>query len=572
MNSKKVFILLCVIGFILYLNSLKGDFVFDDYPRILNNPAIKDLSNLKLIWLTFNTRFLTGLSFAINYKLGGLNPMGYHIVNVIIHILTAFSVYIFTQFTLQTSYFQNKVSDQSRDLIAVGATLIFLTHPIQTEAVSYITQRATSLATFFYLASLVLYIKSRSNNNVQFLIVSVITTILGMLTKEMTFTIPITIMVYEIFFLKAKTDSARQVLNRLRPFFWTLLIIPLVLALDQYPHSNLGLRDQVLKGGFHLTHCLTQINILRTYLRLFILPVRQNIDYDYSAVKGLLDISMWGSLFLLVLLGVLAILFYKRMRIVSFCIAWFFITTSIEFIVNPFICSDIVIFEHYLYLPMVGFSIALSYSLFSYLREYRKVIVTFSLCVFVFSIMTYQRNKVWENGIALWSDAVKKSPHKPRPYSNLGYHYSLVDEYDLAINNYKRALQISPNYTVYNHLGDAYFHKRDYNNSIRYYRRHITFSPNDASVYSKLCSVFAEKGDYEQAIQYGRMAVNLDPQKDFFYNNLGIAYAKKGDFDTAINLFQTALKLNPDNIPVKHNLDMAIQRETEFIPFQKSHE
>ncbi len=566
MSSKKVFILLWITGFALYANSLKGDFVFDDLPGILYNPAIKDLGNIKLIWHTFNTRFLTGLSFALNYKLGGLDPLGYHVVNVIIHILSAFLVYLFTKDTFRTPYFQNQPLKQEGPLIALCSALIFLVHPIQTEGVSYIVERSSSLATLFYLAALVFYIRSRLNNNRRFYITALVTTMAGMLTKEMTLTIPLTIIVYEIFFLKAEAGQAKQILKRVLPFLGTLLIIPIALVFEQNQYSNLALREQILKGKFRFINFLTQINILRTYLRLFILPIHQNVDYDYPPSRGMLEISTLSSVILMVILCASAILLYRRMRMISFCIIWFFITTSIEFAVGFFICKEIIIFEHYLYLPIVGLAIGISYGLFRCFRETRKMAIACSLLVMIFSMMTYQRNKFWENGISLWSDTIKKSPNKPRPYSNLGYHYSLKEDYDHAISYYKKAIQLDSQYAKpYSGVGDAYFVKKDYKNATRYYQRYITLAPYDSEEYSKLCSAYALVGDYDQAIEWGNKVTNFDDQTDLFYNNLAIAYAKKGDWDRAISLFQRALKLNSQNkVQIKRNLDLAIQKKDLF--------
>ena len=148
-------IVIIVLGIICYSNTFDSEFYFDDNNSIVKNVSIRDLGNLRAIWKFSPIRFITYLSFAVNYHFGELNVFGYHLVNILIHIVTAFFVYLFT---LYISILSNK---QTPYWIAVFAALIFLCHPIQTQAVTYIVQRAASLATLFYMISLSCYVRAR---------------------------------------------------------------------------------------------------------------------------------------------------------------------------------------------------------------------------------------------------------------------------------------------------------------------------------------------------------------------------------------------------------------------------
>ena len=148
-------IVIIVLGLICYSNTFDAQFYFDDLKSIVDNLSIRDLGNLRAIWKFSPIRFITYLSFAVNYHFGELNVFGYHLVNILIHITAAYFVYLFT---LYLSILSNK---QTPYWIAVFAALIFLCHPIQTQAVTYIVQRAASLATLFYMISLTCYVRAR---------------------------------------------------------------------------------------------------------------------------------------------------------------------------------------------------------------------------------------------------------------------------------------------------------------------------------------------------------------------------------------------------------------------------
>ena len=582
MSSRKVFVFLWIVGIVLYANSLQGDFVFDDHPTILNNPAIRDFTNIKLIWLTFNTRFLTGLSFAINYKLDGFNTFGYHVGNVIVHILSAFLVYIFVKLTFQTPFLQSRPLREKGPWIALCSALIFLVHPIQTEGVSYITQRATCLGALFYLTSLVLYIKSRLENDRRFLMAAVLASVLGMLTKEMTFTIPMMILAYEIFFLKTEKEDLEHVLKRLRPLFWTLLTIPLVLVLEQKQYSNFGLRDQIFQSKFYWINFLTQINILRTYLRLLVLPINQNLDYDYPAAKGLFEIAIWGSLLILIFLSSLVAVLYQRRRILSFCIVWFFITTSLEFVVGTFIRSDIVIFEHYLYLPMVGYAIFLSVFLFEWLESKRKIAYVFTFLLGLFSLLTVYRNSIWGDTERLIKETMAKSPNKLRPiymlfelymhrkqydqtgevtqkafeldsqkgvnYYIQGVTYEKQGKIDEAIQQYEKAIQEYPSSTPaenYFKLAYLYHGKKFLDKAESLYKESIRLNPRLASAYCNLGNLYMTQGKYNQAIDYYKQTLQVDPYHLNGRNGLASAYVLMGDYKNGIREYQKMIEMYP---------------------------
>jgi hypothetical protein len=206
--------ILIPLGLIIWSNALNGPFLYDDMDYIVKNPYIRSLWNFMDI---SGTRYLCFLSFAINYSIGGLAPFGFHLTNVLIHIINSILIFCLVKLTFDTPFMNTRKKE--RDLktlslcMATVSSIVFLSHPVNTQAVTYISQRFTSLATLFYLAAVTLYVKARLSNaraggfsrsTLTFYLISLISTVCAMKTKEIAFTIPFAIVLYEsIFFLQS---------------------------------------------------------------------------------------------------------------------------------------------------------------------------------------------------------------------------------------------------------------------------------------------------------------------------------------------------------------------------------
>ncbi|MBI4837893.1 MAG: hypothetical protein HY806_01860 [Nitrospirae bacterium] len=352
-------LLIVIIGLISYSNTFNVPFYLDDVPNIAENPIIKnfqyftDPSNAKglPLYTGFKMRFIGYLTFALNYKLHDLDVTGYHIFNISVHIINALLIYWLILLTFQTPWFsviarrettkqsplpeiapaENRHRNDSRvlfqpsplilhpSLIAFFSALIFVSHPIQTQAVTYTVQRFTSLATMFYLISLVMYIKSRLRwtikatveakaevnifSTLTFYFLSLLSAVLAMKTKEIAFTLPVTIAIYEFMFFNGKIK--KKVLY-LIPLLLTLFIIPLnIVDLSK----NIGnLMDKIsdatkvqIVSMTRWDYLFTQFRVIVTYIRLLFLPINQNLDYDYPIYYSLLNPDVFLSFLFLLL-------------------------------------------------------------------------------------------------------------------------------------------------------------------------------------------------------------------------------------------------------------------------------
>ncbi len=565
-------ILLSVVGFAIYHPALSSTFHFDDRINIMNNPAIKDLS-------TFlhpgGNRYIAYLSFAIDYLLHGLDPFGYHLTNIIIHILNATCVYILVNLTFMTPALREWLqrTTPSPTAIALTSALLFLSHPVQTQAVTYISQRFTSLATLFYLLSLISYIKARSANAVikPLYILSILSAILAMKTKEISLTLPFTVLLYEYTFI---ARGFKRGLIHSIPFFLLLPMIPLELLTgdgdgDVWERMRTQqIRDlQTLPWNVYL---VTQIRVIVTYLRLLIFPAWQNLDYDYPIFTSVLDMEVLLSLILISSLLVLGIYIFRRARrkgdgygiLVFWGIAWFFITLSVESLVP---IQD-VINEHRLYLPSVGMVVAFCGVLNHGLQ--RAGLTTFwqglvvALLVFILGVTAWKRNLVWKDELTLWSDVVAKSPHKARGYNNLGLAYADRGRMDDAIEAFRRAIELEPDHArAHNNLGLAYYRKGRRDRALSEYTLALRLDPELPEAHFNLANLYLATGRIDEAIEEYRTALRLKPAYPKAHNNLGNAYARAGRLDDAIEEYKKALSLDKDLAEARYNLELLRTRK-----------
>ena len=461
-----------LLGLLAYSNSLHGPFVFDDRQHIRDNPVIRDLSNYLGSWTGYRgmpDRFIAYLTFALNYRLGGLEVVGYHAFNLGVHLLCAMLLYAFVLLTFQTPRLAPSSLASSARSVAFAASALFATHPIQTQAVTYIVQRITSLATLFYLLSIILYVCFRlardaeptclARNAITYAL-ALLAAIAAMRTKEIAFTLPFALIFYELFFF----PKANNRLVLLVPFLATSLIIPLTLV---NPHSPLAEvlakaseRTRVETTAPRLDYLRTQLAVIVTYLRLLVLPIGQNLDHDYPLYRSFLAPRVLCSLSFIVLILAGATWLWWRSspqlgqrafdpsaRLLAYCVTWFFLTLLVESSVIPIL--DLAN-EHRVYLPSIGFFTATATVLGLLCRRVsrsepgRLTWLTALFFAILLTVATLRRNEVWASDISLWADAAAKSPVKARPFYNLGSALATAGYPEQGILALQRAVQLDP--------------------------------------------------------------------------------------------------------------------------------
>ena len=473
---------LMLVGVVAYANSFSVPFLFDDESSIVNNEYIRDLYGFLSDGYAYNpNRFIGYLSFAINYAWGGLTIVGYHAVNLSIHLANTLLILRLVRLLLRTPLVASKVGpeclpdDKSANFLAMipfFVALLFVCHPLQTQAVTYIVQRFTSLATLFYLASMILYLSSRlaSESGIPAfsirvalpLLFSVICAVLAMKTKEIAATLPLMVLLAEIA-LFGRINRKQVVL--LVPVILTLLIIP-VTMLNLSKASGDILSDVSAKMTdvtpfSRGEYVVTQFGVIVRYLRLLLLPIGQNLDHDIPISHSLLELRPLLSLILI--LGIVAgtVALWRRgspgsrssmagvFRLAAFGMIWFFIALAVESSIIPI--RD-VMYEHRVYLPSIGFILtvvslaALAAGQVSSKYPWTWMGVSISLVVVALFLTgaTVMRNRVWRDGITLWSDVRDKSPGKYRAYGMLGTYYAEEGQTPEALVALETAIRLNP--------------------------------------------------------------------------------------------------------------------------------
>lgn len=345
-------LILAVAILITYSNTFNASFHFDDNPNIVENPYIKSITWENIKKLLHHTRPVTNLTLLLNYQINGLNVIGWHIFNTLMHIFNSIFVYFLFFITLNLPSFENKFNDASKSMALFGA-LLFAVHPIQTESVTYIISRTELLAAFFYLGTLLLYIKYRIKPKISYLILATISAYLAMGSKEHAVTLPAILFLYDYIFLANR--NLKETIKYWKELLliassWILLTILLLSSKLEGAGFNITKETDITP----LTYLFTQFNVIWTYIRLLFLPINQNLDYDYPIAKTLFEFPTFLSFVghIAVILLTLYLFLKKGWKLIPFGIAWFYITLSPTSSIVPILD---VIFEHRLYLPSVGF-------------------------------------------------------------------------------------------------------------------------------------------------------------------------------------------------------------------------
>ncbi|MBI5076021.1 MAG: tetratricopeptide repeat protein [Nitrospirae bacterium] len=549
---------LLLLGFLIYSNVVKAPFIFDDRGIITENQTIK---SLPITLRNFSgSRYVGYLSFALNYAYGGLAVQGYHLTNIGIHIANALILFIFICLFCSTPEIQRAYS--SKDFLAFSSVFIFLVQPIQTQAVSYISQRFTSLATLFYLTSLIFYIKARLCQTgaeekrffkiIGFFSVSLLSAVLAMKTKQIAFTIPIMAFLCEIYFFGFR-DKNKKIRGSIKAFLLFLVPVGVVLSGVIIAGKSLGdaasSLDSLSRETVQISrseYLLTQFKVVTTYLRLMFLPMNQNLDYDYPVSTTLFSRDMILPLVVLGSLVFVAGAAYKRVRLLSFGIAWFFVALLVESSVIPI--RD-VINEHRMYLPSVGLCIASVAAVDRAVQHQRGKIGLVVMIIVFLAVGTMNRNRVWQAPGSLWSDVISKSPNNARAYNNLGIVYKEQKFYGTANELFEKALQADKNYTaVYYNLGDVQYWLGNYEKALEYLDMAMKGKKDrllHVDILNKMGRTYGAMGRRELAIDSFQKAIEINPLSPVFRNNLAVQYIKAERFDEAIATLEQALVYAP---------------------------
>ncbi|MBU0548950.1 MAG: tetratricopeptide repeat protein, partial [Candidatus Omnitrophica bacterium] len=479
-------------------------------------------------------RPLQMLTYMFDYSVWKLNVFGYHLTNILLHIFAALAIFWFINILYGSQF------------LAFLTSILFIVHPVHTEAVAYISGRADSLATIFILMSLIYYIKQGSQKKTTTFILMVLSSLAAMLSKEYSLIIPILLLIYSYIFLKK--ILAREFISIVIVDFIYIVVRCMVVKSVPLNIAHTSTLFQRVPGFFVA---------ITEYLRLMLLPLNLHMEYG----NRLVSFSNFESILGIVILLALSVYAFKKRHsdnLISFSIFWFFIVllpVSNLYPINAYIA------EHWLYLPSLGFFLIFAHGLIMLYKIKKARLITIFLIIFIlttYSYLTVKQNSYWREPVAFYKKTIYYSPHSPRLYRNLGKAYLEHGNYQEAIKTFQKAIDIdSKNAGLYNILGTTYSATGDIENAIIFYQKAISINPRYADAYYHLGNAYNSMGDTEKAISSYKKAIEIAPNNVHvvsYYNNLAYIYALNGKIDEAMALYERALEIDPNSLTLKNNI------------------
>jgi tetratricopeptide (TPR) repeat protein len=520
-------LLLLILSLFAYENTFSASFHFDDIPQILQNDTIRDLHNIKILFFSCKERFITNLTFALNYHISGLDPISYHITNFYIHYLTCIFLYFFVLEVYNTPALQAEGLSASPRLLGFLAAAVFLLHPLQTESVTYIVQRAESMAGMFYLATLLFYVKARLAGTRKYRLgyglLALVAALGAAFSKETTVTLPAMLLLCEKFFFSTSLKDL------LKSQLFLAFFLPAGIIVF-YKLASLVQRGFLYDPGIPFTrgqYLLTQLSVLSTYLRLYFWPTGQNVDWDYPIATDFFSPHTLASSLVLLVLLLLSVRSYRSFRLFSLGILAFFVTLAPTSSIIPI--KD-VIFEHRMYLAVAFLSAGCVHLVLGAVRKSPRWLASLAVAgvvslLPVLCVVTHARNGVWQTELSLWEDAVRKSPNKARPH-----------------NNYGRAL-----YLFGNRMSEEA--KRELEIAKR-------IAPDHPITWHALAVISFQEGDYARAIACDLEATKRAPDYGDALHLLGRSYKQIEQWDKAQLCLGRLLRLPPSSSFLPAYLDL----------------
>lgn len=541
-------------------NVLDSPFVFDDDHVILRNADVRSSDVSKGFVRNIMGRALVVRTFAANYRSSGLDVSGYHATNIAIHIFNGLIVYALIWQLLSMPKLNTERTH--RYLVSCFGALLFCLHPVQTQAVIYISQRFTLVAAGFYMTSVLLFLMARRYQlrtekawqpaGVLMMAGSFAAGTAAVLSKQNSVSLPLMLLAVEFILVESSWIAWKKRL----PF---LILGGIVGAAMIMGFAGM------FKGGWTFSSVLekidyftrenrfvsrwdylcTQFEVIVIYLKLCFWPSGLHLDWQYPFSKGLFEGYSLYAAIVLSLLVTLGIRFRKNYPLVLFGIAWFFITLSVESSIIPI--RDALV-EHRLYLPLSGVIVPVLHLFFERLSKKLMVAVFLAIILTVAAgAASLMRTEVWKDEVSLWRDSAEKSPDNPKAWLNLGTAYGKTGHYDKAKKALLETIKLTPdNAKAYQGLGNIADIMKNPQKAETYYRQAIKVDPRAHEAYYSLGMFYLRQHRTGEAIQYLSRANGLHRNNPVYSLLLGKAYVMNKDYRKAYDSLASMVSFFPE--------------------------
>jgi tetratricopeptide (TPR) repeat protein len=561
---------LCLAGAVVYANSFKGQFIFDDlgYTNFFKSNSIRNF----LMAPENRARLVVSLSLAANYALSGLEVWSYHAFNLMVHLLAGLTLFGILRHTFQSGSLRERFGRHSAWL-ALAVALLWLLHPLQTEAVTYIWQRCESLAGLFYLLTVYFFIRGAEAQEPSpgagnehaatrsfvrsccWYALALLACVAGMGCKATLITAPVMVFAYDRVFLAQKavvTFRKRWGLYLALAASWLVLAAFLLAA---PPNNQISFSLQVRSP---IVYAQTQLGVILHYLSLSLWPAGLCLDYLWPAA------TQWGeilpsALVVGILLAATLWAWFRRPAL-SFPGVWFFVILAPTSSFLPLL-QDLAA-ERRMYLPLASVLVLAVVSIYllgaARLRRMpvpekrretlgkRTAIVSLAAAAVLLGVLTFLRNTDYYDPVAMWRLVAGQRPNNCRAFNNLGEALNNQGKVEEALQCFKQAVEINKTYAAgWANRGAALWKVGRGDEALANLNEALKLNPTDKQAFSNRSVVRLEKGDRDGALSDAEKALALDPLYPEAYSNRGTARQSKGEYDLAISDFNRAIELNP---------------------------
>ncbi len=606
--------LIIIVSILLYLYTVGNNFVYDDTFTVANNYLIRSWHRVPTIFTSdyftaageLSYRPLVTLTYFIDYTLWHLNPLGYHLTNLLLHCLNAVLLFfllirllpvveIGTCKESNSAYPKNSEtpvlrSAATRTSIPFIVSIVFCSHPLLAEAVNAISYREDLLATTFYFSAFLFYLRASQQRSPLWYAISLVCYFMGLFSKETTITFPALIIMYD-FLCRRKTRLTYTIIRYYTGYFLMSVFYLLLRFVFLHNPAESGI---LYPQGSLWVNVLTMSKVLASYIKLLFFPINLNADYVVPYTSFPTEISFLLSLLLIISVIIITYRLFFYSKILFFSVLWFFITLLPVMNIIPI---ENIMAERYLCIPLAGFCILGGFLLnkISTADTNRRFLnscgftLMISIILIGFSWQTCHISKIWFNEPSFLTITAKKSPQSARAHNNLGVLYKKMGFIDAAIREYTTAIQIKPGYSeAHSNLANAYIDKGYFKEAITEYKRSIEISPfnetahfnlgvaygkmglsrnaeieyenvirinnNNPHAHNNLGNIYEDRNLMEKAMAEYKLSLSIDQDNAIAHNNMGNVFCKKGLIDEAILEYSAAAENDPTRIIYHENL------------------
>jgi len=594
LKHKKIFALtfFLIIGLAIYGNSFDNQLFWDDDDNIINNVYIKDWRYLPNF---FTESLISGagqvsnywrplllMSFAIDYRLWGLAPFGFHLTNVLLHLIAAWLIFLLLNKLIRIAepeLAQSEPVNLGRWFMDKSiwlpflVSLLFLIHSVQTEAITYVAGRADPLSSVFCLLAIYYYVLYKQSNHLWQYGASLVFFLFGLLTKEQVILLPLLLILVEVVFF-SKTLDKKVIIKALKlslPFlvvaaaYFTLRIT--ILNFNDILHGFTY--DAVYSNSVWL-RLLTFCSVMLGYFKLLFIPANLQMAREVAMVNSFFSWPVIVFILLMALIFWLGLKTWAKDRLIAFGLLWFFIIllprTNILQINRP-------MYEHWLYLPLMGFWLALICLAALFYKKIknnnpafgRKLfyagLALITVYILFLGFLTIKRNQDWQNPIIFYKKNLAYTPNSFIQHNNLGMAYAAAGRLADSVAEYQTAIKIQDVYPqAHYNLANSLRDLGRLDEALAEYEKAILISPSFQAPYNNLLAIYLSQNDRAKAEDVLERAKREFDEFNYYYI-AGAVYYNFGDYDQAIKLWRQALELNQDNLQLRLMIDQARQKK-----------